>query len=114
MDLKPFSVVFFCSFCAAGNVALAAGGASAPDALQAGNLPVAMGASSGHSPGMLALSSLMLDSSSSGDIALSVSERLQLREQIRKAAEDIYSDTQHAPSQRDASRAQDGKVPVSP
>jgi|GEM_PF-2080315 len=112
MGWKPLSVIFFCSFCAAISGAFAADAAPVPGAVEADGaegLPVAGGV-----PSALALSSLVLDMSAAGSFALSVSERLQLREQIRKAAQDIYSEHAGSPLRSEVSHLQGEKVHISP
>lgn len=113
MDWKPFSVVFFCSFCAAASGAMAADRAGAPGVAQADSLPMAMMASVDEPAGTLTLSSFALDLSP-GSIALSVDERLQLREEIRKAARDIYAETEESAARRDMSQVPGARVTVSP
>lgn len=117
MDWKPLSVVFFCSFCVAGNGALAADGARMPDAVvaqQAEDLPVAMIMPVEQPSRTLALSSLAVGLPSDSPFALSVSERLQLREQIRKAAQDIYAERSESAALGNVSHVQGGDVQISP
>jgi hypothetical protein len=97
---------------------MAADGASVPGAAEAdesgGGLPVAMMTPVDEASRTLALSSLALDLSPVGSFALSVSERLQLREQIRKAAQDIYSERAESPLQSEISHLQGAGILISP
>lgn len=92
---------------------MAADRADMPDAAQVESLPLAMMTSVDESAGTLTLSSLALDLST-GSIALSVDERLQLREEIRQAAQDIYSETEVSAVRGDMSRVSSTRVHISP
>lgn len=92
---------------------MAADLADMPDAAEVDSLPMATMTAVDESAGALTLSSLALDLSL-GSIALSVDERLQLREEIRKAAQDIYSETDGSAVRGDMSRVSSTRVHVSP
>lgn len=81
--------------------------------MQVESLPMATMTSVDESVGTLTLSSLALDLSL-GSIALSVDERLQLREEIRKAAQDIYSETDESAVRGDMSRVPATRAHISP
>jgi len=109
MGWKPLSVVFFCSFCAPVGMAAAAEGMRMPDAVvaeKAEGMPMAMLMPVEQPSRTLALSSLTTDLSTESPFALSVSERLQLREQIRKAAQDIYVERSQSAVQGDVFHVQ--------
>src|SRR5690606_3197499 len=107
MGFKPSLVLFVCACCASGSVLgqgdfrVAAGTGVSQD------FPMQWTLSPDEAHRALVMPTMTPESSRMRSFALSSSERLQLREQITKAAQDIYAEQR-------VSRESEGMVPTSP